>query len=263
MNKVHIIPAFAVTILAVSASVAFADHGDPAPMPVHIEAHTTEAVMPIAAVTAYMPESATCRIEEGLGLGSRVPSVRCLQEKLIAEKFLTAIDTPTGYFGELTQSALSAWQSARGVPSTGYFGTLSRAAWNAHMSSATSSVPAMPVMGHAHAPTDVSKWPAIPSVTIEALPDALSGYNVHIVPVNFTFVPEKVNTAVTVNEGHAHIFIDGVKLGRVYSNWIHVPREAFKTLGTHEVVITLNAHDHSDLTHNGARIEARTTVHIR
>lgn len=72
-----------------------------------------------------------------LTVGSRGAAVTCLQQSLIAKKFVIPAGA-TGYFGAQTRAAVSAWQSAKGVaPAVGYFGTLSRAQWNAEDSGGT------------------------------------------------------------------------------------------------------------------------------
>lgn len=56
--------------------------------------------------------------------------VSALQQFLITSKFLK-ISMPTGYFGQLTRSALGAWQSSVGIsPSVGFFGPISRGKMN-------------------------------------------------------------------------------------------------------------------------------------
>jgi hypothetical protein len=171
--------------------------------------------------------------------------------------------------GEVTKSALQKWQTVRGIPGTGFFGELSRAVFaiqNPMKEESYEEVTAehgegnQETTAHGHEPLDVSKWPLIPSVTITLHPDSMSGYNLEIKPVNFRFAPEHVNGAVLPNEGHVHIMVGDVKLARGYGSWFHIPKDVFKGAGPHEVVVTLNANDHSDLVYNGVRVEARQTV---
>lgn len=59
-------------------------------------------------------------------IGSRGDDVSALQQILIDSGFLK-ITAPTGYFGPITKTALSTWQTSRGVsPAYGYFGSISR-----------------------------------------------------------------------------------------------------------------------------------------
>ncbi len=63
-----------------------------------------------------------------LSVGMTSSDVMELQTRLRDEGYFTA--TPTGYFGSITQSAVMAYQSAHGLPSTGYVGPLTRAMLN-------------------------------------------------------------------------------------------------------------------------------------
>ena len=93
-----------------------------------------------------------------------------------------------------------------------------------------------------------------PSVDIKVIKDAKSGYNIQLVTKNFKFTPEKVNKENVMNEGHAHIYINGNK-NRVYSEWYHIEDEKL-TQPINQIRATLNANDHSEYTVNSRPIEA-------
>jgi len=64
----------------------------------------------------------------GVGSGD---DVTALQDYLTGTGHFTFSGGSTGYFGPITQAAVSAWQAANGVaPTAGYFGPLSRAKYN-------------------------------------------------------------------------------------------------------------------------------------
>jgi hypothetical protein len=66
-----------------------------------------------------------------LMIGSTGTDVLALQSVLIAQGYLV-IDTPTEYFGSLTQAALASYQRAHGVvPASGYYGPATRASFGA------------------------------------------------------------------------------------------------------------------------------------
>jgi hypothetical protein len=115
------------------------------------------------------------------------------------------------------------------------------------------------VMEHSHSSTfEVSEEEA-PSVAVEVTQDAKSGWNVHIITSDFVFTPEAASTPTNViGEGHAHLYVDGVKIARVYGDWFHYP-ENFE--GEKEFRVTLNANDHSDYAVNGEVIESSVYVH--
>ena len=94
--------------------------------------------------------------------------------------------------------------------------------------------------GHAH--EDTVAAPEGMAVTISATPDAVSGVNVHIDATRFTFTPEDVNLEHMPGAGHAHIYLDGAKLGRIYGPDTHIDGVP---PGEHEVRVTLNANTHA------------------
>lgn len=111
---------------------------------------------------------------------------------------------------------------------------------------------------HAHEELlDASSWN--PSVEIEILEDPKSGWNVHIITENFEFNPEGASKEHVDGEGHAHVYLDGVKLNRVYSEWYHIAKIE---PGTHEIRVTLNANSHEDLEVNGEQVEAIETITV-
>lgn len=197
----------------------------------------------------------SCEIHANLTIGSRGEEVSCLQEHLIEDDLLS-VSMPTGYFGEMTKAAVIEWQEEKGLPATGFFGPLSREAFAGHAEKNEQQKNTMEI----HPTIDVSQWPTIPSVNIKIHPDAMSGYNLEISTQNFRFAPEHASGQVLPNEGHAHLMIDGKKLARVYGNWFHIPADAVSSAGEHEVLLTLNANDHSDLAHGGVRIEAKAVI---
>jgi hypothetical protein len=88
----------------------------------------------------------------------------------------------------------------------------------------------------------------------------MGGWNLELITTNFRFAPEHVGTAVLPSEGHAHLYIDGVKIGRIYGPWYNLPPTLFKGAGDHEIRVTLNANDHSDLESNGMVIQSIVRV---
>lgn len=113
--------------------------------------------------------------------------------------------------------------------------------------------------GHQHPPREVSAERPQPSVTHLIFPDVRGGYNIQILPVNFRFTPAAINRAPQHNEGHAHIYVNGVKVARVYSTWYHLSGASLAS-GENEVRVTLNANDHSEWTVNGVPVSSTVKV---
>lgn len=96
-----------------------------------------------------------------------------------------------------------------------------------------------------------------PTVNLEVTEDAKSGWNVKVITSNFTFTPQNVNGENVVGEGHAHLYVDGEKISRLYSNNFHYD-ENFD--GTKTFRVTLNANDHSEYAVGEEVIAAEQTV---
>lgn len=120
----------------------------------------------------------------------------------------------------------------------------------------TLSVPAMPP-----APEEVGQVeaPAGMGVAISLEPDPVGGANLMVMPQGFTLVPAKVNAPNVAGEGHPHVYVNGVRLGRVYSPYLHLGKLA---PGMNEVRVTLNTNMHQEYARDGETIEAIATIHI-
>jgi len=90
-----------------------------------------------------------------------------------------------------------------------------------------------------------------PSVKVLADADAVSGWNVTLVTSNFKFAPQDVNETDVEGEGHAHIWVDGKKVGRVYGHNYHLGALGE---GDHEITVTLNTNKHKDFAVDGEAI---------
>lgn len=111
--------------------------------------------------------------------------------------------------------------------------------------------------GHTHAMLDISEEPGMaPGLTLALHHDAGNSYNLEVQYQHFDLRPERVNGPHIPGTGHAHIFVDGVKLTRLYSDWFLLSN---LTPGS-EVKVTLNANSHEQLMHDGQAIEATIIV---
>ncbi|HAS10756.1 MAG TPA: hypothetical protein DCS55_09630, partial [Acidimicrobiaceae bacterium] len=81
--------------------------------------------------------------------------------------------------------------------------------------------------GHSHGEgIEVGDADEIPTVAITATPDAKSGINLQVQTTGITFAPEHASSEHVLGEGHAHVYVDGEKYGRVYGEWMHLDVEA-------------------------------------
>ena len=98
-----------------------------------------------------------------------------------------------------------------------------------------------------------------PELTLMLHPDGAQSRNLHIGITNFEFAPEAVNGPHVPGQGHAHIYVNGVKVARAYGPWMQL--DALPK-GEHTIRVTLNANDHTQLAVDGEPIEATAQVVI-
>jgi hypothetical protein len=94
-----------------------------------------------------------------------------------------------------------------------------------------------------------------PQVAITVKKDLMNGWNVTVMTDNFNFTPEMVNSKNLDNTGHAHLYVDGIKIVRLYGHYFHIPQ---LSAGNYEVTVNLASNDHSYYMIDGDQIEART-----
>lgn len=96
-----------------------------------------------------------------------------------------------------------------------------------------------------------------PFVDLQVMPLADGGYNVRIQTLNFTFAPQQVGMEPVAGEGHAHLYIDGEKIARIYGEWYHIeslPDDA------EMISVGLYANNHQTLAVDGVAITAMVMV---
>lgn len=94
------------------------------------------------------------------------------------------------------------------------------------------------------------------ALEISLLPDPVAGWNLHIQTDGFTFAPQNAGLDHVAGEGHAHVYVNGVKRGRIYSDWTHLELP----LGEIELKVTLTANDHRPLHIGDQPVEAVLVV---
>jgi len=110
-----------------------------------------------------------------------------------------------------------------------------------------------------HPLREVAQTLPVPGVTIEAFRDSMDGYNVLLTTKDFTFTPETIGRAPVANEGHAHIYVNGIKAGRLYGHWVQIGSK-YLTEEVNTIEVTLNANDHSEWAIDGKHIGSITKV---
>lgn len=110
---------------------------------------------------------------------------------------------------------------------------------------------------HHHKQIDVSEAAQQPTVSIRLHQDATSGWNLEVITEHFTFTPQNTNQDHVPGTGHAHVYVDGVKLGRLYGHWMHLTG---LEPGAHTIKVTLNSNDHQDYAIGGVVIGDEVTI---
>ncbi|MFW8594917.1 hypothetical protein [Cribrihabitans neustonicus] len=114
------------------------------------------------------------------------------------------------------------------------------------------------IAGHAHGTaTDLPAGGDAPRVALEVMKDPMSGWNLQATTENFRFAPQNASAADAAGEGHAHVYVNGEKVARLYGEWLHIPS---LPAGSAEVTVSLNSNSHSPLTVKGEPVTASVTV---
>ncbi len=113
---------------------------------------------------------------------------------------------------------------------------------------------------HQHGSHDVLESENPISISVTAEQDGAGGVNVRIDTDGWRWAPEEVNMANAPGAGHAHVYVDGVKINRVYGPYHHLTG---LEPGTREIQVTLNTNSHNELTYNGQKLEASTMIAIK
>jgi hypothetical protein len=98
-----------------------------------------------------------------------------------------------------------------------------------------------------------------PGLEIKLTKDPMAGWNLHVIPQNFRFAPQSASMADVDGEGHAHVYINGVKLGRLYGNWMHL---SDLPKGDVDVTVSLNGNSHSPLMVDGVAVSADVSLQV-
>lgn len=100
-----------------------------------------------------------------------------------------------------------------------------------------------------------------PKINLSAERDPMmpGHFNLNIQTENFEFAPESVSSEFVMGEGHAHVFVDDVKISRAYGEDYHLPR---LDPGEHTIRVTLNTNNHQEYAVNGVTVSdsAKVTV---
>ncbi len=122
---------------------------------------------------------------------------------------------------------------------------------------------AIPPVDHSQHPIiEVPEGRPVPTLQIRLLPDMMDGFNIFLETANYRFTPQNVGTTVVANEGHAHLYVNGEKVARMYSPWHHVPSKLLRE-GINRLEVEFSANDHSVWGAAGEPIGADVLINTR
>lgn len=139
------------------------------------------------------------------------------------------------------------------------------AAVDESIEAAESKAPAME--DHSHRPIPVPEGTAVPKLSLRLYRDSMSGFNLYLDLANFVmrapprdlFMWEMMSAHFDLESGHlvghAHLYINGEKIQRLYGNTVHIPASLL-TAGINQLSVSLNNHGHLHWTKDKRQILA-------
>jgi hypothetical protein len=93
--------------------------------------------------------------------------------------------------------------------------------------------------------------------------DLTGGFNVQVVTTNFVWRPEMASMKHVPGEGHAHVYLDGRKIMRIYNEWFHLNTFQFSTKpGAQLLSIEFVGNDHAPYTIQGLPVGSEQIVDV-
>ncbi len=113
--------------------------------------------------------------------------------------------------------------------------------------------------GHTHHDMVEADPSSAPSVDVTVTPDPKSGWNVRAVTSDFTLSPENVSTDHVDGAGHLHLYVDDVRITRLYGEWWHLSE---LSEGDHEIRVDVATNDHRSYAVDGEPVSGSTMVTV-
>lgn len=102
-----------------------------------------------------------------------------------------------------------------------------------------------------------------PKATLDIQKDPTGGFNVQVITSNFVWRPEMASMKHVPGEGHAHVYLDGRKIMRIYNEWFHLNTYQFSTKpGEQLLSIEFVGNDHFPYTIQGLPVGSEQIVDV-
>lgn len=102
----------------------------------------------------------------------------------------------------------------------------------------------------------------LPAMTVRIRADWMDGYNLFLDTANFRFTPQNAGLEPIPNQGHAHLYVNGEKLARLYAPWHHL-RSAVLREGVNRIELEFSANGHAAWTAGGEPLGADMLIDTR
>jgi len=102
-----------------------------------------------------------------------------------------------------------------------------------------------------------------PKICLEIKKDPTGGFNVQVKTTNFLWRPELASMQHVSGEGHAHVYLDGRKIMRIYNEWFHLNTYQFSTRSGEQLLsIEFVGNDHAPYTIQGLPVGVEQIVDV-
>lgn len=102
-----------------------------------------------------------------------------------------------------------------------------------------------------------------PKVSLEVEKDLTGGFNVHVVTSNFRWRPEMASKRHVIGEGHAHVYLDGQKIMRIYNEWFHLNTYQFSSRSGEQLLsVEFVGNDHAPYTTQGVPVGSERVISV-
>jgi hypothetical protein len=102
-----------------------------------------------------------------------------------------------------------------------------------------------------------------PTASFEIKKDPTGGFNIQVVTENFVWRPEMASMQHVPGEGHAHVFLDGRKIMRIYNPWFHLNTYQFATRSGEQLLsIEFVGNDHAAYTSQGLPVGTEQVLDV-
>jgi len=102
-----------------------------------------------------------------------------------------------------------------------------------------------------------------PKASLVIKKDPTGGFNVQVKTTNFLWRPELASMQHVSGEGHAHVYLDGRKIMRIYNEWFHLNTYQFSTRSGEQLLsIEFVGNDHAPYTIQGLPVGVEEIVDV-